>query len=67
MEWPAHLPQVGGGGVSPLKCAFRVWVRNFLGFLVHQREIEVDHNKEKAITSAKAPQNQKVLQSSWVR
>ena len=35
--------------LNPLKCAFRVHVGNFLGFLVHQRGIEVDHNKEKDI------------------
>ena len=28
--------------LNPLKCAFGVCVGNFLGFLVHQREIEVD-------------------------
>ena len=32
---------------NPLKCAFGVRVRNFFGFLVHQRRIEVDHNKAK--------------------
>ena len=31
--------------LNPLKCAFGVCVRNFLGFLVHQRGIEVDQNK----------------------
>ena len=33
--------------LNPLKCAFRVRVGNFLRFLVHQRGIEVDQNKEK--------------------
>ena len=46
---------------NPLKCAFGVRVRDFLGFLVHQRGIEVDQNKEKAIASANAPQNKKEL------
>ena len=40
---------------NPLKCAFGVHVENFLGFLVHQRGIEVDQNKAKVITSTKAP------------
>ena len=46
--------------LNPLKCAFGVRVGNFLGFLVHQRGIEVDRNKEKAIISAYVPQNKKV-------
>ena len=48
--------------LNPLKCAFGVRAGNFLGFLVHQRGIEVDHNKTKAIASANAPQNKKELQ-----
>ena len=42
--------------LNPLKCAFGVRVGNFLGFLVHQRGIEVDQNKAKAIASVNAPQ-----------
>ena len=38
--------------LKPLKCAFRVQAENFLGFLVHQRGVEVDQNKDKAIISA---------------
>ena len=45
-----------------LKCAFGVQAENFLGFLVHQRGVEFDQNKSKAIISAKAPQNKKELQ-----
>ena len=41
--------------LNPFKCAFRVQVGNFLGFLVHQRGVEVDQNIAKAIISAKAP------------
>ena len=47
--------------LNPLKCTFGVQARNFLGFLVHQRGVEVDQNKAKAIISAKAPQNKKEL------
>ena len=47
--------------LNPLKCAFRVQVRKFLGFLVHQRGVEVNQNKAKAIISTKAPQNKKEL------
>ena len=35
--------------MNPLKCAFGVLAGNFLGFLVHQRGIEVDKNKARAI------------------
>ena len=35
--------------MNHLKWAFGVSVGNFLGFLVHQRGIEVDKNKAKAI------------------
>ena len=48
--------------LNPLKCAFGLCVGNFLGFLVHQRGIEVDQNKGKAIALANAPQNKKELQ-----
>ena len=41
--------------LNPLKCAFGVHAGNFLKFLVHQRGIEVDHNKAKAIALANAP------------
>ncbi|XP_034197665.1 uncharacterized protein LOC117613128 [Prunus dulcis] len=36
---------------------------NFLGFLVHQRGIEVDKNKAKSIMEALPPRNKKELQS----
>ncbi|KAJ4953670.1 hypothetical protein NE237_030502 [Protea cynaroides] len=35
---------------------------NFLGFLIHQRGIEVDKNKARAIIEAKPPQNKNELQ-----
>ena len=31
--------------MNPLKCAFRVTARKFMGFLVHQRGIDVDPSK----------------------
>ena len=48
--------------LNPLKCAFGVQAGNFLGFLVHQKRVEVDQNKAKAIISSKAPKNKKELQ-----
>ena len=49
--------------LNPLKCAFVVQPINFLGFLVHQRGVEMDQNKVKVIILAKAPQNKKELQN----
>ncbi|XP_058202628.1 uncharacterized protein LOC131317065 [Rhododendron vialii] len=48
--------------MNPLKCAFGVSAGNFLGFLVHQRGIEVDKNKSKALMEAKPPSTKKELQ-----
>ncbi|XP_055960597.1 uncharacterized protein LOC130015093 [Mercurialis annua] len=48
--------------LNPLKCAFGVKAGNFLGFLVHERGIEVDQNKTKAIREAKPPRNKTELQ-----
>ena len=48
--------------LNPLKCTFGVRARNFLGFFVHLRGIEVDQNKAKAIASSNAPQNKKEFQ-----
>ena len=45
--------------INPLICTFGVCAGNFLGFLVHQRGIEVDQNKEKAVTLARTPLNKK--------
>ena len=36
--------------LNPLKCDFGVQARFFLGFLVHQRRVEVDQNKAKTIS-----------------
>jgi hypothetical protein len=48
--------------MNPLKFAFGVTTGNFLGFLVHNRGIEVDKNKAKAILQAKPPSNKNELQ-----
>ncbi|XP_059627524.1 uncharacterized protein LOC132270362 [Cornus florida] len=48
--------------MNPLKCAFGVSAGNCLGFLVHQRGIELDQNKAKAIIEAKPPTTKKELQ-----
>ncbi|XP_050229171.1 uncharacterized protein LOC126678311 [Mercurialis annua] len=48
--------------MNPLKCAFGVSAGNFLGFLVHQRGVEVDKNKAQAIIYAEPPKTKKQLQ-----
>ncbi|KAI5350352.1 hypothetical protein L3X38_003243 [Prunus dulcis] len=48
--------------MNPKKCVFGVQAGNFLGFLVHQRGIEVDKNKAKSIMEALPPRNKKELQ-----
>ncbi|XP_073270467.1 uncharacterized protein [Primulina huaijiensis] len=53
--------------LNPFKCAFGVKAENFLGFLVHQRGVEVDKNKEKAIMEANPPRNKKELQCFLVQ
>ena len=49
--------------MNPQKCAFGVSAGNFLWFLVHQRGIEVDKNKIRAILEVQPPKNKKELQS----
>jgi len=49
--------------MNPLKCAFGVCEGDFLGFVVHKKGIEINHNKTKAIVETKAPTTKKELQS----
>ena len=49
--------------MNPLKCAFGVSVRRFLGFLVHSRRIDIDSAKVTAITTIKPPTIVKELKS----
>lgn len=46
--------------MNPKKCALGVRAGNFLGFLVHQRGIEVDKNKAKSIRDASPPRNKEL-------
>ncbi|KAM2574487.1 hypothetical protein TB2_006428 [Malus domestica] len=48
--------------MNPKKCAFVVRAGNFLGFLVHQRGVEVDKNKSRAIMESHSPTNKVQLQ-----
>ncbi|XP_051143938.1 uncharacterized protein LOC127260272 [Andrographis paniculata] len=49
--------------MNPTKCAFGVSAGNFLGFLVHEKGIEIDANKAKAVLSMRSPQSVKEVQS----
>ncbi|GLU07027.1 hypothetical protein SLE2022_240070 [Rubroshorea leprosula] len=48
--------------MNPLKCAFGVSAGNFLGYLVHERGLEVDQNKARAVIEAQPPRSKKELQ-----
>lgn len=45
-----------------LKCAFCVGIRDFLGFLVHKKGIDINQNKTKEILDLKPPLTKKQLQ-----
>jgi hypothetical protein len=49
--------------MNPLKCAFGVSTGKFLGFIVHEKGIEIDPKKTEAIRSVKAPTCKKDLQT----
>nr|KYP40046.1 Retrovirus-related Pol polyprotein from transposon opus [Cajanus cajan] len=49
--------------MNPLKCVFSVSAGDFLGFVVHQKGIEIDKNKTREIMETKPPSNKKELQS----
>jgi hypothetical protein len=48
--------------MNPLKCAFGVSAGKFLGFIVHEKGLEIDPKKIEAIQSVKAPTCKKDLQ-----
>ena len=49
--------------MNPLKCAFGVSTRKFLGFLVHHKGISVDLAKDTTIATMKRPTIVKELKS----
>ena len=49
--------------MNPLKCAFEVSSRKFLGFLVHNRGIDVNPAKATAIATMRPPATVKKLKS----
>ncbi|XP_040361811.1 uncharacterized protein LOC121049215 [Rosa chinensis] len=48
--------------MNPAKCVFGVQARDFLGFIVHQRGIEVPEDKASAVINASHPRTKKELQ-----
>ncbi|CAN6688414.1 unnamed protein product [Malus baccata var. baccata] len=53
--------------MNPKKCAFGIRAGNFLGFLVHQRGVQVDKNKSRAIMESPSPTNKVQLQKLLVK
>jgi len=49
--------------MNPNKCAFGVWAKQYLGFMVHQRVIEISWRSIDAINKIVAPTNKTRLQS----
>jgi hypothetical protein len=49
--------------MNPLKCAFGVSARQFLGFIVHENDIEIDPKKVNTIRKIKEPSNKTEVQS----
>ncbi|KAL6185431.1 hypothetical protein ACLB2K_041565 [Fragaria x ananassa] len=49
--------------LNPKKFSFKVSIGKFLGFVVHNRGIDVDPDKARAIASTASPSNQKQLKS----
>ncbi|XP_050379506.1 uncharacterized protein LOC126796823 [Argentina anserina] len=49
--------------MNPAKCIFGVRAGDFLGFIVHERGIEVAEDKSKAVLDMPAPRNKKELHS----
>ena len=57
-----YLLRQYGMKLNPAKCAFGVSSGKFLGFMVTQREIEVNLDQIKAVTNKPAPTSKKELQ-----
>jgi hypothetical protein len=49
--------------MNPLKCAFGVSTGKFLGFIIHEHGIEIDHRRVESMKKVKAPTCKKELQS----
>jgi hypothetical protein len=48
--------------MNPVKCAFGVSAGKFLGFIVHEKDVEIDSKKIESIKKVQAPTCKKELQ-----
>ena len=48
--------------MNPLKCAFGVSAGKFLGFIIYEKEIEIDPKRVEALKKVEAPTCKKDLQ-----
>ena len=48
--------------MNPLKCAFGVSARMFLGFIIHEKGIEIDQKRIETMKKVEAPASKKDLQ-----
>jgi hypothetical protein len=48
--------------MNPLKCAFGVSARKFLGFIIHEHGIEIDPKKIESINKVQPPQSKNDMQ-----
>ena len=48
--------------MNPLKCVFGVLAGKFLGFIIHENGVEIDHKKIESIQNVRPPQNKNDMQ-----
>ena len=53
--------------MNPLNCAFDVSAGNFLGFIIHEKGIEIDPKRIEAVRKVEAPTCKKICKSFWAR
>jgi hypothetical protein len=53
--------------MNPLKYAFGVLAGKFLGFIVHEKGVEIDPKKIESIKKVQAPTSKKSYRDSWAR
>ena len=53
--------------MNPLKCAFGVSAGKFLGFIIHEKSIEIDPKKIEAMRKVETPTCKKDLQKNYLR